>query len=282
MFHGSHQTSGDPVFVNEHLTKGSSIYDVHKKITFLTPLPPVHMRPHGPDPPLWTSTRSRHEIHTALLKWLVQWPTKPTTILTRPALKPEIHMHPLTQGKGWCNCATIFVFIDSKQVLYHDTLFFNRDVIPPEAMMHIPFFQISHLFSKNFQTVENFQILPFPEKFSYFHPPKFLMTFFSYQLQIWNFPPISAVSVHLPPILEKDIISQLLLKISLWFRQIYVFLHAFCMFSFPTPLLWSWCIYASHNARTGRPWKLVGLTVERGIEMWREEAHTGFIKSSPH
>src|SRR6218665_2961605 len=49
---------------------GSSIYDVHKKIGFLPP--PVHMRPHRPDPPLWTSTRGRHEIHTALLKWLVQ------------------------------------------------------------------------------------------------------------------------------------------------------------------------------------------------------------------
>src|SRR6218665_989313 len=36
------------------------------------PPPPVHMRPHGPDPPpLWTSTRGRHEIHTALLKRLV-------------------------------------------------------------------------------------------------------------------------------------------------------------------------------------------------------------------
>jgi len=27
--------------------------------------------------PLWTSTRGRHEIHIALLKWLVQWPTGP-------------------------------------------------------------------------------------------------------------------------------------------------------------------------------------------------------------
>src|SRR6218665_321037 len=54
--------------------KGPSIYDVHKKITFLTPSPSVDMRPHGPDPPspLWMSTHGRHEIHTALLKWLVQ------------------------------------------------------------------------------------------------------------------------------------------------------------------------------------------------------------------
>ena len=30
-----------------------------------------------PPSPLWTSTRGSHEIHTALLKWLVQWPTGP-------------------------------------------------------------------------------------------------------------------------------------------------------------------------------------------------------------
>src|SRR6218665_1454063 len=42
------------------------------KITFFTPSP-VHMRPHGPDPsPLWTSTHGRHEIQSAVLKWLVQ------------------------------------------------------------------------------------------------------------------------------------------------------------------------------------------------------------------
>ena len=54
--------------------KGPSIYDVHKKIPFFIAPPPVHMRPHGPDPPppMWTSTRGRHEIHTALLKRLVQ------------------------------------------------------------------------------------------------------------------------------------------------------------------------------------------------------------------
>ena len=59
-----------------HFIKGSSIYDVQKNRVFD---PPVHMRPHGPDPPppLWTSTRGWHEIHNALLKWLVQWPTGP-------------------------------------------------------------------------------------------------------------------------------------------------------------------------------------------------------------
>ena len=47
-----------------------------QKITFFKisyPIPPVHMRPHGPDPPtpLVDVHTRRHEIHTALLKWLV-------------------------------------------------------------------------------------------------------------------------------------------------------------------------------------------------------------------
>src|SRR6218665_1052783 len=37
-----------------------------QKIKFLTPLST------WAGPPLWTSTRGRHEIHPALLKWLVQ------------------------------------------------------------------------------------------------------------------------------------------------------------------------------------------------------------------
>ena len=55
-------------------SKGPSIYDIRKKSRFWPPLPLstcVHMG--------WTPlpTRGRHEIHTALLKWLVQWPTGP-------------------------------------------------------------------------------------------------------------------------------------------------------------------------------------------------------------
>ena len=57
--------------------------------------------------------------------------------------------------------------------------------IPPEAMMHFPSVSDFLLFQKNFQTLwKIFQILPFPEKFFDFHPPKFLMTFFSHQPQI--------------------------------------------------------------------------------------------------
>src|SRR6218665_1621961 len=61
---------------------GPSIYDVHKKITFLNPPPPVHMRPHGPDPlppcghPHTVDMKYTPQ-RTALLKWLVQSLTEP-------------------------------------------------------------------------------------------------------------------------------------------------------------------------------------------------------------
>ena len=56
-------------------SKGSSIYEAHKKIRFLTSLLPVHMS--RTPSPLRTSTCGRHEIHIALLKLLVQWPSRP-------------------------------------------------------------------------------------------------------------------------------------------------------------------------------------------------------------
>ena len=38
--------------------------------------PPSHLSTWA-RPPLWTSTCGRHEIHIALFKWLVQWPSRP-------------------------------------------------------------------------------------------------------------------------------------------------------------------------------------------------------------
>src|SRR6218665_1232034 len=55
----------------------------------------------------------------------------------------------------------------------------RRGVHPPETMMHFPPVSDSPLFLKNFETMRKiFSILPFPDKFLDFHPPKFLMTFF--------------------------------------------------------------------------------------------------------
>src|SRR6218665_4113578 len=58
------------------------------------------------------------------------------------------------------------------------TVSFSKYRGPPEAMMHFSPVSDSPLFSKNFQTLWSiFSILPFPNKFLDFHPPKFLVTF---------------------------------------------------------------------------------------------------------
>jgi len=63
--------------------------------------------------------------------------------------------------------------------------------------------------------------LPFPEKISHFHPPKFLTTFFfSHRPQILDFPPIFPVLVHSPSDSRKFIISPLLFKIPPCFPKI--------------------------------------------------------------
>src|SRR6218665_2936683 len=70
--------------------------------------------------------------------------------------------------------------------------------------MHFPPVSDFPPISENFRTLRKmFTILPFPEKFLDFYPPKFLMTFFIYRPQILNFPPIFPVSVHFPPVSRK-------------------------------------------------------------------------------
>ena len=71
--------------------------------------------------------------------------------------------------------------------------------------MHFPLFQIFPLFPRNFLTPWKIsQILPFPEKFLNFHPPKFLMTFFSHQPLISNLPLFSLFQ-YISPYLEKKL-----------------------------------------------------------------------------
>ena len=75
-----------------------------------------------------------------------------------------------------------------------------RGVHPSEAMMHFPpVSDFPPIFEKFSDSVE---ILPFPEKFLDFHPPKFLMTFFSRRPQILN-SPIFPVAVHFPSVSRK-------------------------------------------------------------------------------
>src|SRR6218665_903622 len=117
-------------------------------------------------------------------------------------------------------------------------------------MMHFPLFPTLSdcpLFPKKCLTPWKISqlFLFFREKFSDFYPPKFLMTFsFSHQPQISNVP-LFPLFQYISPYFDKIILSPTFIN-----RQIYVFFTYFMCFSFP--LLLPWCIYASHNARTGR------------------------------
>ena len=124
--------------------------------------------------------------------------------------------------------------------------------IPSEAMMHFPPpFQIFPLFSKNFQTLwKIFQILPFPEKFLDFIRQNFWWPFFLViDLKFRISPLFRYIS---PPVSRKLLFPPTFKNFPPVFEKFTCFLHAFLCISF-LPLLWPWCIYVSHNARTGRP-----------------------------
>src|SRR6218665_962898 len=106
--------------------------------------------------------------------------------------------------------------------------------IHPETFMHFPLFQISPLFSKNFQTLRKIlTILPFHEKFLNFHPPKFLMTFFSHRPHILNFPPIFPVSIHFPLFRENYYFLPTLTNFPPVLNKFTCFLHTLRVFRFP-------------------------------------------------
>src|SRR6218665_2490655 len=108
-------------------------------------------------------------------------------------------------------------------------------------MMHFPsLFQISPYFRKIFRFRGKFaKFFLFPEKFFDFHPPKFLMTFFSHPPEILKFPSVFLVSVHFPPVFQQLLFSPLTFKnFPRCFRKITCFLHTctFCVFRFPPTL----------------------------------------------
>jgi len=83
--------------------------------------------------------------------------------------------------------------------------------------------QFRHYFTQEIQTLwKIFKILPFPEKFLDFNPPKFLMTFFSHQ----------PVTVHFLPVSRK-LLFPYFDKFPLWFRKIHLLFTNFLCISFP-------------------------------------------------
>src|SRR6218665_2491274 len=92
----------------------------------------------------------------------------------------------------------------------------SRGVHTPETMMHFPpCFRFFPLFSKKFRTLRTiFTMLPFPEKFLDFHPPKFLMTLFLVIDHKFRISPCFPCFSTFPPCFAKIIISPLVLQIS--------------------------------------------------------------------
>src|SRR6218665_3420428 len=110
--------------------------------------------------------------------------------------------------------------------------------IPSEAMMHVPpMFQISPPVSEKLSdSVENFPVLPFPEKFSDFHPPKFhIFLVINHKFRISLQYPLS---IHFTPPISTKLFFPIHLYFSKFppvFGKFTCFLHAF--FAFCLPLL---------------------------------------------
>src|SRR6218665_369674 len=104
-------------------------------------------------------------------------------------------------------------------------------------MMHFPLFQISPYSRKKFRTPwKIFRFDLYPKKFFDFHPPKFLMTFFSHLQVNLNFPPIFAISLHFPHISGKSYFPPIFFKFPSDFVKVTWFLHTLCVFPFPPNL----------------------------------------------
>jgi len=125
-----------------------------------------------------------------------------------------------------------------------------RGVHPPwDHDAFPPCFRFSPIFEKCSDSVKNFQHFTFSRKISRFSSAKISHDFFfSHQPQI-------PISVHFPPCFAKIIIPPALENFPLVLENFTCFSRTFVYFV--SPLLWPWCIYASPNARTGRPWLML-------------------------
>ena len=111
---------------------------------------------------------------------------------------------------------------------------------PPETMMHFPpCFRFPPIFEKFSDSRKLFTILPIPEKFLDFHPPKFLITFsfyFSHRPQISNFPLFSLFQYISPLFRENYYFHPTLKNFSPCFRKIHLLFTCFMCISFPPTL----------------------------------------------
>src|SRR6218665_3579602 len=118
--------------------------------------------------------------------------------------------------------------------------------IPPETMMHFPpvsdFPPIFEQFSDSEETFHNFT---FSRNFFDFHPPKFLMTFFSFfshRPKISNFPPFFLFHNISPLFPENYYFFPYFSKLSPCFTQIHLLFTYFACIFLPTLTMMHLCI----------------------------------------
>jgi len=124
--------------------------------------------------------------------------------------------------------------------------------IPLRQWCILPLFQISPIFSKtsSYTPRKISPVWPFHKKIPIFIRKNFLRPY-SHSPQIWNFPTPISLFEFISPLFREIFLPLYFCKFPSDFVKFTCFLHTLREFRFP--LLLPWCIYASHNARTGRP-----------------------------
>jgi len=113
-------------------------------------------------------------------------------------------------------------------------------------MMHFPSVLDYPLFSNNFQTARKiFPILPFPQKNSIFIRQNFWLPFLVIDYKFWISPLFSLFQYISSSISRNFLFPPTFPNFPHDFVKFTCFLHIFCVFRFP--LVWPWCIYASHQ-----------------------------------
>ena len=114
----------------------------------------------------------------------------------------------------------------------------------------LPCFRLPPIYEKFSDSDENFNNLTFSRKISWFSSAEISDDLFLSSTTNFDFPHFPCFSTF-PPLSRQLLFSPLLWQISPLFDTHHLFYILYVYFV--SPLLWPWWIYASPNARTGRP-----------------------------
>ena len=129
---------------------------------------------------------------------------------------------------------------------------------PPKTMMHFSLlFQIFPLFSKNFRAFRKMlTILPFPDKFLHFHPPKFLMTFFLVIHHKFRISSLFSLFQYMSPPVSRELLFPPAFQNFPLFIKIHLLFTYFLFISFPP--------YFDHDAVMHHPMHILDASANRG------------------